>query len=266
MITIQQLEELEGRIIKALQLITDLRTENASLESENEGLKAENEEVRLSIEEKDREIQQIKRDMEQTSKELAALKDKEEVLEKKLLQLLGKLDGLQGGEPTVATTPPRAVERTQPERELRAAAPEPEMESMPELDEEPRVETVEVRRDAPRQADDDIIIIDDEAVPGDEDIAVETVSEDAGRRERGAGAGKGRAAQEDEDIILLDDDEDEIVIDDTSDDMIIIDENDAPRPARSQSGSGRGSAQQPARSSRDASDDDEFLIIEEDQR
>ena len=49
MITMQQLEELESRIIKALQLIGDLRTENAKLEVDNESLQTQAEEAKLSL-------------------------------------------------------------------------------------------------------------------------------------------------------------------------------------------------------------------------
>ena len=42
MITIEQLDELEGRILRALELISDLRSENSRLESENETLRTTN--------------------------------------------------------------------------------------------------------------------------------------------------------------------------------------------------------------------------------
>ena len=51
MISMQQLEELENRVVKALQLIGDLRTENSKLESDNESMKTEIEEARHRVRE-----------------------------------------------------------------------------------------------------------------------------------------------------------------------------------------------------------------------
>jgi FtsZ-binding cell division protein ZapB len=55
MVTLEQLEQLEGRIVKALELISDLRVENSHLESESERLKASNDQLRLTAEERERE-------------------------------------------------------------------------------------------------------------------------------------------------------------------------------------------------------------------
>ncbi|MES0491880.1 MAG: cell division protein ZapB, partial [Leptospirales bacterium] len=52
MITMEQLEQLEGRIVKALDLISDLRVENSHLESEVERLKANADQLKLTAEEK----------------------------------------------------------------------------------------------------------------------------------------------------------------------------------------------------------------------
>jgi len=84
------------RVIKALQLIGDLRAENSKLESDNESLKVEIEEVKLSLEEKEQEIERIKHELEESNRELREIKEKEEVLEKKIIGLLSKLDVLGG--------------------------------------------------------------------------------------------------------------------------------------------------------------------------
>ena len=76
MISMQQLEELENRIVKALQLIGDLRTENAKLENENETLKSEIEEANLTIEEKEQLLQKVKQDLAAAVKELEELHNK----------------------------------------------------------------------------------------------------------------------------------------------------------------------------------------------
>lgn len=190
MITMQQLEELESRIIKALQLIGDLRTENAKLESDNETLKAETEDARLSLEEKEHEVARIQKELDEATRELAGLKEKEEVLGKKIIELLGKLDGIRGG----STESPRA-----------AAA-----ESSPA---DISVETLrEAGESKAAERDDDIIIIDDDTALGDVEVVVETVpsKESSG-----------------DEIILLDEGEDEIVIDDIDSELAIIDESEA---------------------------------------
>ena len=97
MISMQQLEELESRIIKALQLIGDLRTENARLESDNESLKVVAEEAKLSLEEKEQELARIQRELDDAVRELTELKGKEDILEKKIIELLGKMDALKSG-------------------------------------------------------------------------------------------------------------------------------------------------------------------------
>ena len=97
MISMQQLEELENRVVKALQLISDLRTENSKLENENEEIKSELEEARLSLEEREQEIERIRKELDDATRELEELQAKEEVLEKKVVSLLGKLDDLSPG-------------------------------------------------------------------------------------------------------------------------------------------------------------------------
>ena len=56
MLTLETIEELEFKVIKALDLISDLRTENARLETENESLRLENDKMKLALEEKEREL------------------------------------------------------------------------------------------------------------------------------------------------------------------------------------------------------------------
>ena len=54
MITIAQLDELEGRIVRALELIGDLRSENARLETENASLRSEHDKMKLVLEQKEK--------------------------------------------------------------------------------------------------------------------------------------------------------------------------------------------------------------------
>jgi len=52
MISLETIEELETKIMKALELISDLRAENNRLESDNETLRSENDQMKLAMEEK----------------------------------------------------------------------------------------------------------------------------------------------------------------------------------------------------------------------
>ena len=97
MISMQQLEELESRIVKALQLIGDLRTENSKLETDNESLQAQAEEAKLSLEEKEQELEKIQKELDDKIKELNEIKAKEDVLEKKIIELLTRLETVKEG-------------------------------------------------------------------------------------------------------------------------------------------------------------------------
>jgi len=121
MISMQQLEELEARVVKALQLIGDLRSENSKLENDNEHLKGEIEEVKLTLEEKEQEIAKIKRELDNSTRELNEIKERGEVLEKKIVGLLGKLDVIQSGDiplgespKTYTRTDSEPIQRTRP--------------------------------------------------------------------------------------------------------------------------------------------------------
>ncbi|MGV7930353.1 MAG: hypothetical protein AB2L13_15885 [Spirochaetota bacterium] len=237
MISMQQLEELESRIIKALQLIGDLRTENSRLESDNESLKVVAEEAKLSLEEKEQELARIQRELDDTARELAELKGKEDVLEKKIIELLGKMDALKSGSAPIIDSGVRAERPA-----MREPAPksEPRVAPAAPAREEVSVETVRSGDDIViSDKDDDIIIIDDDTALADADVRVETVPEKAGG--------------EDE-IILLDEGADEIVIDDMDSDLVIIDETEK----------GKSTKKKKNESFDELSMDDDFLIIEED--
>ncbi|HQO41211.1 MAG TPA: hypothetical protein PK986_12130, partial [Spirochaetota bacterium] len=183
MLTMQQLEELENRVIKALHLIGELRTENAKLENENETLKGDIEEVKLTLEEKEQEIERIKRELDAATKELQEMRAKEDALEKKIISLLGKLDMMQSGSVPAqfydAGTP--SAPRRESSSSVKSPAPVVEddndlvMESEPDevpvikkaaardYDEDLKIETVDRSSSEIKSDDDDIIIIDDES-------------------------------------------------------------------------------------------------------
>ena len=215
MITMQQLEELESRIIKALQLIGDLRAENAKLEADNENLKVQAEEARLSLEEKEQEIARLKREIESATNELAQIKQREEVLEKKIIEMLGKLDTLKSGKAPISEIKSQPAKQPAPKPTPQRPEPKVEEEIVPEKGVE----------------DEDIIIIDDTEISKG-DVEVDTLP------------------TEEDEIVLLDDTDEEIVIDDVEDDLIIIDEESKGDKA----------------SKEKISEDDDFIIIEEDEK
>lgn len=257
MISMQQLEELESRIIKALQLIGDLRTENSKLESDNESLKVQAEEARLSLEEKEQELVLLQRELDATTKELADLKSKEEVLEKKVIALLGKMDYLQsgGGVPAGDSASSAAKPHTSEPAVSSFAKTEPVAASSAfaasAVDDEPagsgieeagadelKVETVAPTSDVLRKEDEDDIIIIDANLGNEEPPAVKAAPVTA-------------PAGDDDEIILIDESDDEIVIDDIDDDSVILDE----------------SAKSADTIDDDIiMDDDDFIIVEEDKK
>ena len=254
MISMQQLEELENRVVKALQLINDLRAENSKLEHDNDNLKSDLEETKLSLEEKEQEIERIRKELDDATRELEELNAKEEILEKKVIALLGKLDTLSGGGgiPAGAKSERKTFQTAAPaslkSKPRPAAARDDEAVILDEpartlKDDEVRVENVDTKENIDIDDDEDIIIIDDEddiKSKGGSGVALETVPES------------------DDDIILLDEGDEEIVIDDVDNETIIIDEEEAaPRD--------RGKAPEKARG-KSKKEDDEFLIIEDDDK
>ncbi|HPS57206.1 MAG TPA: hypothetical protein PK514_03790 [Spirochaetota bacterium] len=250
MLTMQQLEELENRVIKALHLIGELRTENAKLENENETLKGDIEEVKLTLEEKEQEIERIKRELDAATRELQEMMAKEDALEKKILSLLGKLDMIQTGSVPAqfydSGTP--SEPRRQSSSSVKSPAPVIEeekdlvIESEPDeipvakkspargYDEDLKIETVNRTSAEVKSDDDDIIIIDDES-------EIETPAPAANKK-------KAKPAADEDEIILIDD-EDDIIIEDMGDDEIIIEDEDVKKNKK-------------------FDDDDEIIIIEDD--
>ena len=258
MVTMQQLEELENRVIKALHLIGELRTENSKLENENESLKGEVEDVKLTLEEKEQEIDKVRRELDLATKELKDLKDKEDTLEKKIISLLGKLDGLQvGGIPVDLYADKSSPSRSDIDFHEPSSVRSEEKDLIIESDNENvvvedkidagkddddlKVETVQPAPSAVKDEDDEIIIIDDE----------DEISPKADRK----AAAEAAEISHDEDEIILLDDEDEIVIEDVHDDEIIINDEDFEMPDEPEKAD-RVKAQ--------SADDDEIIIIEDD--
>ncbi len=94
MISLETIEELEAKIMKALELISDLRSENNRLESDNEALRAENDKMKLAMEEKEREIATLREKLAEAQKELQEFKTKEGKLDSKISDMMSRLDNL----------------------------------------------------------------------------------------------------------------------------------------------------------------------------
>ena len=91
----EQLEKLEGRIIKALELISDLRIENSQMESKLDVFKSDNEQLKLTNEQKTKEAQKLETQLEEATVELNELKSREQGIETKILQIIAKLENIK---------------------------------------------------------------------------------------------------------------------------------------------------------------------------
>ena len=98
LIKIEQLEKLESRIVKAIEMISDLRLENNQLESQVGSLKTDNEKLKLTANEKIQEVQVVKDQLIETNSELNELKLREKKLETKILEILDKLETVRDKE------------------------------------------------------------------------------------------------------------------------------------------------------------------------
>ena len=95
MITMEQLENLEGRIVKALELISDLRIENSQLDSKVDNLESNNEQLKIKTDEKIKQAEHLEIQLQEATGELGQLKSKEKALETKILQIIAKLDNIK---------------------------------------------------------------------------------------------------------------------------------------------------------------------------
>ena len=105
MITVEQLDQLEGRIVKALEIISDLRIENSQLESKADSLEANNEELKIKTDEKIKAAEQLEQQLKEATTELSQLRSKEQEIETKILQIIAKLDNVKGSTVTESTSP-----------------------------------------------------------------------------------------------------------------------------------------------------------------
>ncbi|MFN3604465.1 MAG: hypothetical protein ACK4UJ_07125 [Leptonema sp. (in: bacteria)] len=190
MITLEQLDELENRIIKALELIGDLRTENSRLEVENQKLRKEYEDLKITLDQKERDVRDLKQQLEKTNEELRELKEKESILEKRISEILTKLStteetNYQAKESFASTkkqeTPPIISNGDLTIVEEDKAKSESKEENFVEIEIEEPIKKVEVKQEQ------------EQVIKSSLDT-------------------QERISTDEEDIIVLDEDEDEIVL------------------------------------------------------
>ncbi|EHQ06726.1 cell division protein ZapB [Leptonema illini] len=240
MITLEQLDELEGRIVRALELIGDLRSENSRLETENERLRSEHDELKLALDEKEKTVQSLKDQLDRTGAELNDLKQKEAVLEKRITEMLSRLSDVEGRPGTSSYSAP-ATPRSEPAPVASFAAPaatSAPVATPAAIPEEDDLITIEDDEPAPviQSGDDEsIVLLEDEDLPlqratpvppvPESVINESTASEEHGftRQADYERAQPSVDAGEDEDIIILDDEDDDVIFAD-EDEIEIIEE------------------------------------------
>ncbi len=140
----EQLEELEASVVRALNTIDELKTQESKLQAEIQELKKTNSSLAQTLEEKEKEFATAKALIEAKSTELDTLKSHEDVLKEKLPGLLARLAGKGAQEAPAAATP----EPTPTDKE--EAAPPAEAKGVPHLRiEPPPVDHVLTEADAP---------------------------------------------------------------------------------------------------------------------
>lgn len=230
MITLEQLDELEGRIVRALELIGDLRSENSRLESENERLRTEHDELKIALDEKEKTVQSLKEQLDKTGAELNELKQKESVLEKRITEMLSRLSDVGPSSSFAATS-------VQPKAALSPVVEKAEPVKSEAIPVEPvKVTPVSHSSEAFSDSDNDdesVVILDDQDLPlerattslaantqelGTEntqktsELNVKSETEHGFTKQASYEREKEEADNnEDDDIIILDDDEDDVV-------------------------------------------------------
>jgi DNA repair exonuclease SbcCD ATPase subunit len=213
MITLEQLDELESRIIRALELIGDLRTENSRLEVENQKLREEHDQLKNALEQKERDIQVLKSKLEETNKELQELKEKESILEKRISDILSKLADAEGSnyQSGMVSTPispkPQKEEPIISNDELTIVE---EDTSYQEVKEDESAVEIELEKPIEKPT-----LKQEETTEEHGFVKQASLQEELDKPE----------VIEEEEIIVLDEDEDEIILAEDSDEEVFIEED-----------------------------------------
>lgn len=254
MLKIETIEELESKVLKALELIGDLRTENGRLESENETLRADNDQMKLSMEEKEKELVSLKSQLQETSRELESLKSKEDQLEEKINSLIQKIEGYSVStgsgqstnrplsnpqpvnsvaekvkEPPISEEAPEEKEFTYASDDIDLAADTPFNDELEEV----KVNASDISetnhaKDTPSE-DDEIVLLDgDEELIEHEELELHIDDEELGESRTKADV----ASRDLSDDIIVEEDESINILDSEDDEDFLIIEDDEDHKAR----------------------------------
>lgn len=94
MITVQQVDELGERISRTLEVIGDLKGENSRLEGDNEAIRKDFDQLKAIIDQKEAEFAAKKGELDQKASELSDLKNRQQILEGKIVNMLSRMDNL----------------------------------------------------------------------------------------------------------------------------------------------------------------------------
>ena len=181
MITMEQLEKLEGRIVKALDLISDLRIENSQLESKVDTFELNNQQLKLKAEEKIKEAENLEKQLQEATGELNKLKSREQELETKILQIIAKLDNLKEGHSPFAAASTSAPEpesdiKTDPSSE--PALPDKEQEVVSQDSDHSELIVEEEIGEEAEESIDTSVIKDEEPLPASPDTKADGADDD----------------------------------------------------------------------------------------
>jgi hypothetical protein len=211
----EQLEQLEGRIVKALELISDLRVENSHLESELEKVKANNDQLKLTTEEKIRDAARFRTELDEARMDLEKLQSREKSLEDKISEIIHKLDGVKSDSAHVKNTliesqPVVVVAELEPESVKEFSTVEQEAAN----DETPSDEPNQNKNEF---GEDEIVLLDDEE---DEEVIITDEDSEDVQEPDNAEEGAQTLDDDEEDEDLLN------VFQDDEDDLLIVEEDD----------------------------------------
>ncbi len=217
MITLEQLDELESRIVRALELIGDLRTENSRLESENQKLREEHDQLKNALEQKERDVQVLKDQLEKANQELNELKQKESMLEKRITDILSKLANAEGSN-YVTGDVKKSVSSSFASSQTVISQPTISNDELTIVEEDIAV---------PQKEDESSVEIEIEK-PLEKPV-VQGKEEEHGFVKQSAvqeELEKSSVVVEEEEIIVLDEDEDEIILAEDADEEVILEDQE----------------------------------------
>ena len=197
MVSLEQLDELEGRVLRALELISDLRSENSHLDQENQRYRSDCHELENKLKEKETETTELRRQIEETSREFQDLRGREDVLERKISDMLNRFNNT--GSHTSSTpsyssppsSPPPSHETPPP------SSPPPSYETPPPSSPPPSYKTpLETTQKSTSSSDESFVKIEND-LPSGRNLTKSSISKQGGTEIFNE--------TEEDDIIIIDD-------------------------------------------------------------